>query len=84
MDSAEYDEEQYFRLIAQLPGLSDLGEKECWEMKTKVNVCDLVCVYLEGIGYCSLLPYVRDRNIFTDKCVYVTGRAQDQRDVRRE
>ncbi|CAE7423094.1 unnamed protein product, partial [Symbiodinium microadriaticum] len=36
IDSADFDEEQYFQLIAQLPGLTEMvGEKECWEMKTK-------------------------------------------------
>lgn len=43
MDSADFDEEQYFKLIAALPGLTEhLGEKECWEMKKpggeKINV----------------------------------------------
>jgi hypothetical protein len=41
--SEDFDEEQYFKLIAALPGLTDqLGEKECWEMKRpggeKINV----------------------------------------------
>ena len=37
MDSADFDEDEYFKLIAALPGLNDLGEKECWEMKTQVS-----------------------------------------------